>query len=112
VLRQHLEEYHRTFKGNMLLGKILQAANIKWEELPQLPGYIDDKGRNMLCFSHICGRCTFRPCRLRKGHVPPEKIPNDWAESLWKQIEPGVRYMLRSGGPTAEGSSPSKKQRM
>jgi hypothetical protein len=112
VLRQHLEEYHRTFKGSMMFGKILQAANIRWDELPTLPEFIDEKGRNMICFNHICGRCTFRPCRLRKGHVPPEKIPNEWAEGLWKKIEAGVRYNLRASGPSSEAGSPSKKQRM
>jgi hypothetical protein len=87
VLKLHLEEYHHAFRGSMMFSKILQAANLQWTDLPTLPGFVDDRGRNMICFSHICGPCTFRPCRLRKGHVPKEQIPTDW--TLWKKIELG-----------------------
>jgi hypothetical protein len=112
LLRQRLEDYHRVFKGNMMFSKILQAANVKWEELPTLPGFIDEKGRNMICFSHVCGRCTFCPCRLRKGHVSADKISIEWAEALWKKIEAGVRYNLQASAPSSDSGSPSKKQRM
>ena len=95
----------------MMFGKVLQAANARWEDLPTLPEYIDDRGRNMICFNHICGRCTFRPCRLRKGHVPKEKITDDWANTLWKKIELGIKYNLQGMAPTSDSSSPLKRQR-
>ena len=112
VLRRHLDEYHRTFNGNMMFGKILQAANVRWEDLPTLPDFVDTKCRNMICFNHICGRCIFRPCRLRKGHIPLEKISTDWAEAVWKTIETGIRYNLRAAAPGSDSGSPQKKQRM
>lgn len=112
VLRGHLSHYHSRFRGSMRFGKVLKAANVTWDELPKLPGYTDDRGKNQLCFNHICGRCTFRPCRLRKGHVPKEKIPDAWAEGLWKQIEPGIRYTLQATAPSSESESPGKKQKM
>jgi hypothetical protein len=112
VLRQHLEDYHRRFKGSMMFSKILQASNVKWDELPTLPDFVNEKGRNMICFSHVCGRCTFRPCRLRKGHVPADKISNEWAEALWKKIEAGVRYNLKASAPSSDSGGPPKKQHM
>jgi hypothetical protein len=96
----------------MMFGRVLKAANLSWENLPTLPGYVDDRGKNQICFTHICGRCTFRPCRLRKGHVPKEKIPDAWAEALWQLIAPGIRYNLQAMAPSSDGESPSKKQKM
>jgi hypothetical protein len=112
VLKGHLASYHSMFKGSMMFGKVLKAANLTWEDLPKLTGYTDDRGRNQLCFNYICGRCTFRPCRLRKGHAPKEKIPDAWAEGLWKQIEPGIRYTMQATAPGSDAESPSKKQKM
>jgi hypothetical protein len=44
--------------------------------------------------------------------VPKEKITDDWAETLWKKIEPGVHYNLQASAPTSTSESPQKKQRM
>ena len=59
VLRRHLEDYHKVFKGSMMFGKILQVASIGWDDLPTLADFVDERGKNMICFNHICGRCTF-----------------------------------------------------
>ena len=112
VLRGHLAEYHRVFRGSMMFGRVLKAANLNWEDLPNLPGYVDERGKNLICFNHVCGRCTFRPCRLRKGHVPKEKIPAEWANGLWRQIAPGIRYNLQATAPASDSESPQKKQKM
>jgi hypothetical protein len=93
-----------------MFGKILAAVNISWEDLPTLPDFVDDQGKSMICFNHVCGHCPFRPCHLRKGHVPKDKITDAWAESLWRKIEPGVLYNLRASAPGLDTGSPSKKQ--
>lgn len=111
VLKRHLGEYHKAFKGSLMFGKILASANIRWEDLPTLPEFVDDKGKNMICFNHICGRCPFCPCRLRKGHVPKDKIPDDWADALWRKIEPGIRYNFHAAATGTDMGSPAKRQR-
>jgi hypothetical protein len=91
-----------------MFGKILAAGNVRWEDLPILPEFIDEQGRNIICFDHVCGRCPFQPCRLQKGYVPKEKIPDAWVERLWQKIEPGITHNLRMLATGADAGSPAK----
>jgi hypothetical protein len=50
-----LAEYHQVFKGNMMFGRVLKAANINWKDLPTLSKCVDDKGRNMICLNYFVG---------------------------------------------------------
>lgn len=112
VFRKDFAACHQAFQGSMLFGRVLKVANLEWSNLPTLKDFVDEKGPNMICFNYICGRCTFRPCRLKEGHVNKECIPDKWAERLCRLVAPGIQYTMQAGGGLGEGGSPPKRQKM
>ena len=91
--------------------QILNAANVRFEDIPRLRGLVDDKGRTTVCYNYLCGQCPMRKCRF--VHVQAPSVTDEWATNFCRLIQTGVDYVARNS-PDAPGSDqrpPFKKQR-
>ena len=64
-----MEDYVATHGLKVRLVNILNACNKRIKDLPTLSDYVED-GRPYVCWAHILGRCTFKDCQFKRGHVP------------------------------------------
>ena len=87
------------------LTKILDAANKRITDLPTIPAYVA-KGRPVVCWAHILGRCTFANCQFKQGHVPRGEIPDSFADAVVAMLTPGVRHCVDAG--KSAGGPPEK----
>ena len=100
-----MADYIAQWGTRVQLTKILDAANKCITDLPTIPDYVHN-GRPFVCWAFVLGRCTFRNCAFRRGHVTKDKIPDSFADDAVAMLTPGVEFCSRTG----EGS-PGKKVR-
>ena len=102
-----MEDYVATHGLKVRLVNILNACNKRILDLPTLSDYVED-GRPYVCWAHILGRCTFKGCQLKRGHLPQRAITNSFADKIVAMLTPGIKACTgRRGG---EGSL-GKRQR-
>jgi len=95
------------------LTEILDAANKRVTDLPQLP--IGPGGvLRPVCWGHVLGRCTFGLCRFKQqgGHVERSVITDEFAETVVTMLKPGIQYCVKNIAPAragGEGGAPQKK---
>jgi hypothetical protein len=102
-----MADYLATRGSRVILTEILDAANKRITNLPTLPEYMKN-GRPFICWAHILGRCGYQKCAFIKGHVPKDKISEDFADAVVNTISLGVRKCAR---PRDQGESPGKQQK-
>ena len=112
VIVKYMKDYQRVVGKDILLGRILDGANLRKTDLPKLNDFTKN-GVNLLCYQHILGTCRFgTKCNFR--HAPKEGIKEDWAENLCKVIHPGVDRVWRQhqggGNGRGGGGDPSAKR--
>jgi hypothetical protein len=102
-----MEDYVATHGLKVRLVNILNACNKRIKDLPTLSDYVED-GRPYVCWAHILGRCTFKDCQFKRGHVPRRAITDSFADEVVAMLRPGIKACTgRRGG---EGSL-GKRQR-
>ena len=100
IIRECFREYHQRFGGRVMLTKIMQGANLKWENMPYL-FHLWDGNKSYLCYSYVCGVCSVKkcPCHAKGGHVPGDKLHPDFCRELCRKLKPGIDYVLRTEPP-------------
>lgn len=79
--------------GKVMLGKIMEAANVKHNELPVIQKHMETSGKNNLCYNWTLGCCNGKYCKGRK-HLPAAEHPDEMARILVSKLKPGVEYVF------------------
>lgn len=97
------------------LGDILTGAGIRLYDLPKLPVGLGGEMRPV-CWAWVLGGCTFPGCKfVEYGHVPREKMTDEFAEEVVRLLKPGVAVCVQKARERKrgqEGGSPGKKQKV
>ena len=93
IIKNGMATYHTIFFGQVRLAKIMELGNLEWKDIPIFPG-LQRKRRNNLCLANtlgVCNRGAGCPFAKVGGHKTKEEIPDEFATSLIKKLEPGVK---------------------
>lgn len=96
-IKTMMDKYLEKF-GYVMMNKLLEASNKKYEDLPTLPKYMQDN-KSDICYNYVLGRCAGTNCRHPKGHVPVADLTPDFVTALCQLLEPGVKWMLANEQP-------------
>ncbi len=64
-----MEDYVTTHGLRIRLVDILNGCTKRIMDLPTLSDYVQN-GRPYVCWAHILGRCMFKDCQFKRGHIP------------------------------------------
>ena len=68
------------------LKQVLEHSNMTFADLPTMSAYMDN-GRNTICYNYVLGQCTSQFCHYKKGHVPIDKITEEFANEMVAKLD-------------------------
>ena len=68
------------------LKQVLEHSNMTFADLPTISAYMDN-GRNTICYNYVLGQCTSQFCHYKKGHVPVDKITEEFANEMVAKLD-------------------------
>jgi hypothetical protein len=89
-----MAEYLAARGMRIQLTEILDAANKRITDLPTIPDYVVN-GCPTVCWAYILSHCTFHNCAFKPGHIPWDKIPNNFVEEVVAMLAPGVAQVIQ-----------------
>jgi len=101
LLKRCMFEYHKKFRGRVMLTKILQAGRKELTDLPTLNQCMKN-GRSTVCYMNVLGHCG-RGAGCTFEH-PPSTFPDGFAKAICQVVSPGLNYVIRN-----ESATPPKR---
>ena len=88
-------ELHHLFNGVINFGELMELSGVKIGDMPTLPNYCTEDGKNGLCFNWIGGICPFDRCNQLSGHIPKEEVTDDMVNRIESLLKVGVEKMIQ-----------------
>jgi hypothetical protein len=93
--------------------RLLDAANKRYQDLPNLPNYTNPQGHTSICWSCVLGCCKYgRAYIFCHGHVKQDKITDTFADAVCDVIGKGVGQLTNNRGANAPQPLPNKKPKV
>ena len=94
VIAHMMESYWRLWGPTVHMGKVMQAANCMFENLPSIEKHMVE-GKSVLCYKYCLGRCHHFNCSFK--HVKGAELGDRFANDLCRAVGRGVEFVTREG---------------
>ena len=94
-----MEPFLRQF-GTCYFARAMMAGGRQIQDLPTLPGYVDEKGRNKVCFNHVLGVCSNPNCKF--AHLRKDEQTDQFCKQTCDVMSPGLAYIMKNGPGSVE----------